>query len=269
MKESTAKQAAQDLKPIKPLDRDDHKPLYAQLHENIKQYIQENNLKPGDRIPSENELIMRYGLSRMTVRLATQGLASEGIITRIRGKGTFVAEPKVQDHPQGTQSLEMRFGRQGKEITNVLLEEGFAYTASIYTKGLNLPQNSQVYKVRRLKRMGDSVLGLETRLFSPGMKGQFSTEDLNNYAFIDILSRQPESKIHRISYWVSCDIVTELEAELLNLPPDSPVLVQHGIFYNVENLPIMTGRIVYPADKMEIHYEISALDSGAMSRDLF
>ena len=81
---------------LKDLSRDDYKPLYAQLGDILIEYIECNGLKPGDPIPSENELIRRYGISSATVRLAMQRLATEGIINRIQGKGTFVAERKIK-----------------------------------------------------------------------------------------------------------------------------------------------------------------------------
>ena len=258
MTHSLKKKEKQGLIPIIAPVREKEAPLYAQLHENIKQYIQDNALKSGDRMPSEKELILQLGLSRMTVRLATQGLASEGLITRIRGKGTYVAEPKSKDHLRGTQSLEMRFNSQGTRITNLLLNHSLAYTASVYTNALNLPLSSQVYKIRRLKKIGDSVLGVETRLLMPEMKGIFTEDELNRESLVDLLGKNPKTRIGRISYWVSCSIAMELEVELLEISPESQILIQHGIFYNSQNRPIMTGRIVYPADKMEIHYEVNS-----------
>lgn len=75
------------------LNPDNPSPLYAQLAEQLKGRIQRGELRPGDRLWSESELCDRFGVSRGTVREALDVLASEGLIQRIAGKGTFIAAP--------------------------------------------------------------------------------------------------------------------------------------------------------------------------------
>lgn len=65
-------------------------PKHAQLREILRRVI-ERKLPPGSRIPSERELAGRYRVSRVTVRAAIGRLADEGLLTRVRGKGTFTA----------------------------------------------------------------------------------------------------------------------------------------------------------------------------------
>jgi DNA-binding LacI/PurR family transcriptional regulator len=75
------------------LDPGSPSPLYAQLAEQLRRHIQRGELQPGDRLWSESELCDRFGVSRGTVREALDVLASEGLLQRIAGKGTFIAEP--------------------------------------------------------------------------------------------------------------------------------------------------------------------------------
>lgn len=75
------------------LDPSSPNPLYAQLAERLKRHIQRGELQPGDRLWSESELCDRFGVSRGTVREALDVLASEGLLQRIAGKGTFIAAP--------------------------------------------------------------------------------------------------------------------------------------------------------------------------------
>lgn len=71
-------------------------PAYKRIQLLITHQIKEGTLKPGDPIPSENELVQGLKFSRMTVNRAMRELSVEGVLTRTRGIGTFVAEPK---HP--------------------------------------------------------------------------------------------------------------------------------------------------------------------------
>jgi DNA-binding GntR family transcriptional regulator len=48
----------------------------------------------------------------------------------------------------------------------------------------------------------------------------------------------------------------EMDAQLMEIEPESPVLIQYGTFYTRDEMPIMTGRMVYPANRVEIIYEV-------------
>ena len=72
------------------------KPLYKQLEDQLKEEIDTGKRKAGSRLPTENELSTTYNVSRVTVRKALAGLSELGYLDRKSGKGTFVAEKKIQ-----------------------------------------------------------------------------------------------------------------------------------------------------------------------------
>ena len=79
-------------------------PLYQKIKEDILRQIKDGQLLPGDKIPTEYQLMEKYGVSRITVSKALSELKSEGIITRFPHKGTFVTKsvllpPLVRDAP--------------------------------------------------------------------------------------------------------------------------------------------------------------------------
>lgn len=65
---------------------------YQELERRLEEEIRKGVYKPGDNIPSENELPGKYGVSKNTARKAIQELLEKGLIYRIQGKGTFVSE---------------------------------------------------------------------------------------------------------------------------------------------------------------------------------
>lgn len=71
------------------------RPLYKQLKEHIRTWIESNRLQPGDKIPTERELARLWGVSRLTVRQAIAELVEEGILYRVQGSGTYVAEAEA------------------------------------------------------------------------------------------------------------------------------------------------------------------------------
>lgn len=80
-------------------------PIYIQIHNDIKRSIESGKWKIGDRIPSERELAVDFGVSRMTLRQAVQTLVDEGILERHVGSGTYVARQKVQEKMSGVTSF--------------------------------------------------------------------------------------------------------------------------------------------------------------------
>src|ERR1700728_3069437 len=69
--------------------------LYARVETVLAGEITQGDLKVGDQLPTEDSLIARFGVSRITVRRAIQNLVSRGLVEIRRGKGTFVAAPKI------------------------------------------------------------------------------------------------------------------------------------------------------------------------------
>ena len=71
-------------------------PLYARVKQMIVQQIENGTWPPHHRVPSESELVSELGFSRMTINRALRELTAEGLLVRMQGVGTFVAEPKTR-----------------------------------------------------------------------------------------------------------------------------------------------------------------------------
>ncbi|HXF97167.1 MAG TPA: GntR family transcriptional regulator [Gaiellaceae bacterium] len=83
------------------LDRTSFVPLYYQLQEVLKEQIESGVWQPGEALPSEPELARAFGVSRVVVRQALAILEDDRQIVRVKGRGTFVAEPKLDARAGG------------------------------------------------------------------------------------------------------------------------------------------------------------------------
>ena len=97
---------------------------YLQVKRFILQKIADGALRTGARVPSENELVRDLEVARMTANRALRELASEGVLVRVAGVGTFVAEQRVHSHP-----LEVR------NIADEIRSRGHEYEAKIVSLG--------------------------------------------------------------------------------------------------------------------------------------
>jgi DNA-binding GntR family transcriptional regulator len=244
------------MKKLKAINKATVKPLYAQVAENITQYIQDNTLKDGDPLPSQNELVSYFGVSEVTIRQALQRLKTEGIITRVQGKGTFVADSAIREQIAGVRSLEEKLAEQGINVHNRYVESMETIPAERILRDLGLPPGEQTFKIRRLKIVKDALLALETRHFPRDIASRFSFEDLKTIPFVSMLERHADTRVERIEFLTRADIALALEAEIMKIPLDSPLLVSFGVYYNSANRPVMAGRITYLANKIELGYQV-------------
>ncbi|MBW5447847.1 GntR family transcriptional regulator [Cohnella sp. CFH 77786] len=91
-------------------------PLYKQIQQSIRDGILSGELRPKDRVPSEQELMEAYNVSKITVKNALAALADEGIVIRIQGKGTFVADRPFEAVPAAAAALPATRSAAGKYI---------------------------------------------------------------------------------------------------------------------------------------------------------
>lgn len=95
-------------------------PLYARLKDFVRSRVETGEWTTGQRVPSENELVEMLGVSRMTANRALRELAAEGLVVRVRGKGSFVAARKRSSQFQSVPN-----------IADEIRERGCAHRASV------------------------------------------------------------------------------------------------------------------------------------------
>ena len=105
------------------IDSESIVPLYKQLFHYLNSAIQNHEFKPGDRIPSENELAREFNISRVTIRRALQELAQQEKIVSVPGKGSFVLQPKIEPLTALT-SFSENMRAQGYEPSYPIPSEG-------------------------------------------------------------------------------------------------------------------------------------------------
>ena len=119
------------------------KPRYQQLKEMIIGRIMSGELRPRDRVPSENELVDAMSVSRMTANRALRELTDEGYVDRVAGRGTFVAEFKATAH-----ALEVR------NIADDVARRGHTYSAVVH-KQERKPAEDEIGEALQVKKGND------------------------------------------------------------------------------------------------------------------
>ncbi len=91
--------------------------LYEKIYHDILQAISDGQYQPGERLPSEKELALSYGASRITSKRALEMLAEQGLITRMPGRGSFVKNQEEKEKAEESKGTVQAAEREGAEVT--------------------------------------------------------------------------------------------------------------------------------------------------------
>jgi GntR family transcriptional regulator len=92
------------------IDRDSYEPVYSQLVSILRRQVANGVLRPGDQLPSEAQLCLRYQVSPMTVRRAINILVDQGVVVAEQGRGTFIRPVELGTASFQLQRLQEIFG---------------------------------------------------------------------------------------------------------------------------------------------------------------
>ena len=199
-------------------------PLYDQLVDLLREKI-DNELEPGDLLPSERELSERYGLSRTTVRLALKELETMGLITRRHGKGTFVSDSaREATNLMGAYSFTEQMRSLGRVPKTVILDFKVLEATKTVAEHLRLHLGETVFRMRRL-RLADEVPMMVEQTYLPASEFAGLTKAIvASKPLYDIMEQALEQA--RRGRMHIMDIITEtMPAPRPDLKPHAPRIV--------------------------------------------
>ncbi len=235
------------------LDREDYKPAYLQLSHILAEYITAQKLAPGDLLPSEAELIERFGLSRTTVRQAIQRLENQRLVKKVRGKGTFVTEVRRRSLLSGGYSFEDGLAERGLVVTNRVLEQTEA-TPPSWAEGVCAPGQAG-WLLRRLKLVQGRPFALESRFLPLTARAVIDQAGLVTLPFRDLLDHDPRFRMTRILYRITSRHASPGESASLDLAGGAAVTVRYSQYLNQEDQLFMAGQMVISPEAAELKYD--------------
>ena len=248
-----------DLKKLPDIDKSEYKPLYIQLYDILSDFINSSNIPPNTPLPSEKELMQRYGISRPTVRQALQRLESENSIQRVRGKGTFLSDLMNNNNLYSMFSAEERFAAEGKIVKSVTLKISNMKPYKKWSDNLGLSRNEKVCQIRRLKLIDDKPFAIKERVIPLKVAKLIGRNSLKHKFIYDLVDNLPEYKIERINYSFKTRKIKKTEAEVLEVHCNTPVLVRVGVYYNISAKPVMLSNTINLPEIHEFEIELQKI----------
>jgi DNA-binding transcriptional regulator YhcF (GntR family) len=131
-------------------------PLYSHVEAVLASEMSDGNLKVGDQLPTEDSLIKRFEVSRITVRRAIQNLVSRGLVEIRRGKGTFVAAPKITQELTKLSGFVEDMHAVGRKRAARVIGKDIVTADMAVASQLALTKGERVVRIRRV-RLADGI----------------------------------------------------------------------------------------------------------------
>jgi GntR family transcriptional regulator len=232
-------------------------PKYYQLKEIIRDLIEKEELGAGRAIPPERELCDRYGVSRMTARQAVMELVNEGLLYRVQGLGTFVAEEKVRQEAGRLTSFTQDMRERGMEVSSEVLEVGTDQAGPVVARMLGIEPGEKIVRVKRVRHADGKPMALETsHLLYERARGIVGL-DLTGLSLYEELGKSGV-RIAEADQSYEAVLVNEAENKHLGVPVGSPALLIERITHDADGRPFEYVKSVYRGDRYRVAARLRA-----------
>ena len=230
-------------------------PIYFQIKQTIRGWIVNREYNPGEKIPSEAELMVHFKVSRLTVRQAISQLVQEGLLVSRRGEGTFV-------------STDERLINSFNAELRGFLDNIFARNLNLETRDVKVTRMAAPKLIKQKLELDDGncdVIQIKRNRYLHGKNFNFAV----NYVPVAIGERIVESELYKkpLSHILVGDLgvsfaesVQTIEAsfadqevaEALAIASGSPILYIERIVFSKEHKPVDLFQSSYPGDRCKL-----------------
>jgi GntR family transcriptional regulator len=213
------------------------------------------DLEVGAPIPSERQLCLDLGVSRLTVRAALEGLVREGYLVRRRGAGTFVAEPKVAKGMEISSFSDDMNGRgltPGSKTLSLEVMPAGARLGRIF----HVSPGEPIVSARRLRLADGEPMAIEVLHVRASFVPDLSAADLEQHSFYALLTDRYGVEIAGGTQTVEPTVTNEEESQALGVPLHSPALFFERVTRTAEGAVVEFTNSTYRGDRYRLVTEL-------------
>ena len=230
-------------------------PLYARVKQMIVQQIQSGAWPPHHRVPSESELVSELGVSRMTINRALRELTNDGLLVRMQGVGTFVAEPKGQSALFQVQNIAEEITARGHKhhlVVISLLEELASAERAL---ALDVREGQRIFHSVIVHYENDIPVQIEDRYVNAAVAPDYLKQDFTGQTpFAYLTQVAPLSEGEHV---VEAVLPTPEECKLLSVDRHEPCLLIRRRTWSGRNT-VTSARLLYPGSRYRLEGRFSS-----------
>ncbi len=239
-------------------------PYYYQLRQLLERAVTTGALAAGGQLPTEAALCERFDVSRTVVRQTLSDLERQGLVTRIKGKGTFVAPPKLSEHlVQSLTSLHEDLTSRGERLeTKVLRLEAQPVSAHV-AEHLGLEETEQIVLLERLRFVAGEPLVVTTAHMPYALCSRILELDMTHRSLFETYERELGFALDRGTRAIESRAASKEIAAHLGISEGAPVLVFTGVTYVDDGTPLEYFVGIHRGDRSRFEVELFRTDPDA------
>ena len=231
--------------------------LYAQLRDTLRAQILDGRLQPHEKLPSEAELTLAHGVSRITVRQALGDLQKEGLIVRQQGKGAYVSQPQATQQLNRLEGLGEAMAAQGQAVHSKRLSMKQVRVAGELAAQLGVEARTEVVRLTTLRYLDRQPLSVNVSHFVPGVGERVARIDVSGRDLIDVLERDLRLQVAKADVEIRAEAMPPKEAKLLQVAQGEPALRVHRVLRAEDGKVLQTETAVYRGDVFSYRLNLS------------
>lgn len=229
-------------------------PLHFQVEQLLRELIEKPEYKNGEFLPGEQELSNRLGVSRNTIRQATNKLEYEGLIVRKKGYGTKVAGKSLITALDNWHSFTQEMNEKGISFRNFIITTEKEGCSEKLSKFFHIAPHKQVLKLVRLRGDEDGPFVYFESFFHPRIG--ISQDDDFEKPLYDLLQKKYKTQVSVSRENIKAGLASGFIAKILQIKKGDPVLIRERFVSDPGNRPVEYNLGYYIAEKFTYSIEI-------------
>ena len=238
-------------------------PLYAQVKVHILDQIRSGTLKAGSRVPSENELVISFKISRMTANRALNELTTEGHLARVPGVGTFVKETTPRSSLLELRNIADEITARGHLYSSRIEHVGEVTATPTLIEDFELKTATPLFHIVIVHEENAMPVQLEDRFVNPFcapqfLKQNFAKQTPTSYLLTTIPVDELEHNVEAI-------IPDASQQRRLKISGDEPCLSLHRRSWSQGHV-VTSATLIYPASRYALYSRYHTNSKGTLSQ---
>lgn len=239
------------------IDRSSPLPFYHQLKQLLVAEIGQRGLSPGDLLPGDHALCERYDVSRTVVRQALTELEHEGVVERVKGRGTYVARPKTAEGlVQSLTGLFEDVAARGGHLRSVVRTLRVVPADDHVAAQLRIAANAPVILLERLRLVEGQPWVLTVTHLPYQLVAGLENEYLTDVSLYAILEQRYGVRLARGRRSVEATVATTELATALGVAVGAPVLVLRSLSFGVDGRPVESFVAYHRGDRSRFEVDL-------------
>jgi len=224
-------------------------PLYLQVKRHILDNIRSGKWGTSTRVPSENDIVRSFGVSRMTANRALRELRDAGVLVRVAGVGSFVADQHAHAHPLKIRSIADEIRERGHAHRAEIISLERVRAAPELAADFSIASRSELYCSVIVHFENDRPIQLEERYVLPKLAPDYLTVDFSRTTPYDYLIRV--APLQEAQHLLRAVMPDERTRVLLTIAPDEPCLLMIRRTWTAGAIASL-ARLYYPGSRYEM-----------------